>query len=614
MKEHDTTVSSRPKQYLAWLRLVDGYPGGSHVFELLFDQPIPTADAIVAALDDAGIEYVLGIPGGYTGTLFTALHGHPRIRAVQVREESIGSAMADAYGRLTGRPIVVMGQGEWIAGNAGQGLLEAMLGSAPILVLTEMSEGGALSHHGYYQSGSSDYGSWDIVSALRGVTKRVMVSHAPAQAVQHTQLAIKHALTGEPGPVAVVYHGDALQGTVGPDSVPRLYPTRPYLPRRSQAVDVAALDEAARALTAARRPVIVAGNGVRVGQAFDELAALARSLDAPVATTAGGKGVFPEVDPSSAGVIGTFGNGVANAIVGTADVVVAVGTKLAPIDTGDENTALLDPGRQVLIQIDVEPLNASWTYPVDHVLVGEAGYVMTALAAAMIRAVPKAATDHHESTAVRRVADAEDAYGELDSGDRSSDEVPFVPRRTIELLQETIPEDAVVTCDAGENRLFMMHWYRAKASNSYLQPAAGGGMGYAVPAALGAKLAFPDRPVVAVCGDGGFAMSIHGLMTAVQQRLAVTVVVFNNNALGWVLHGMGDRAVAAGFDEFDHAAIARSLGCDGVRVDSAEALRQALLSQPRASVPLVIDVPTSLKTSFKDVVQPISASRWKRSE
>ena len=115
-------------------------------------------------------------------------------------------------GGLTGQPVVVMGQGEWIAGNAGQGFLEALLGSAPVLVLTEMSDGGPLSHHGYYQSGTGDYGSWDAVSALRGVTKRVMVSHDPAQAVQHTQLAIKHALTGEPGPVAVIYHGDALKG------------------------------------------------------------------------------------------------------------------------------------------------------------------------------------------------------------------------------------------------------------------------------------------------------------------------------------------------------------------------------------------------------------------
>jgi acetolactate synthase-1/2/3 large subunit len=309
--------------------------------------------------------------------------------------------------------------------------------------------------------------------------------------------------------------------------------------------------------------------------------------------------------------MGTFGCAVANAVVGAADAVVAVGTKLAPIDTGDENSGLIDPVRQVLVQIDVEPLNASWTYPVDHVLAGEAGYVMARLADAVDRAAPGAARDR---TAALRIEDADEACGELDSGERLSDEMPIVPRRIIELLQETVPREGIVTCDAGENRLFMMHWYRAKAANSYLQPAAGGGMGYAVPAALGARLAFPGRPTVAVCGDGGFAMSIHALMTAVQEGIGIAVVVLNNKALGWVLHGMGDRAVAARFEEFDYAAVGRAIGCDGVRVDSTTALRAALESGPRPSVPLVIDVPTSLKTSFKDIVQPISGERWKRSE
>ena len=164
-------------------------------------------------------------------------------------------------------PLVVMGQGEWIAGNAGQGFLEALLGSSPIVILTEMSDGGALSHHAPYQSGTGDYGTWDARSALAGVTKRVMVSHDPAQAVQHVQLALKHALTGEPGPVAVIFHSSALRGTVGPDSTPRIYPTAAYLPRRSDAVDAAALAGAVAALDGAARPVIIAGNGVRVGQA-----------------------------------------------------------------------------------------------------------------------------------------------------------------------------------------------------------------------------------------------------------------------------------------------------------------------------------------------------------
>ena len=139
-------------------------------------------------------------------------------------------------------------------------------------------------------------------------------------------------------------------------------------------------------------------------------------------------------------------------------------------------------------------------------------------------------------------------------------------------------------------------------------------MGYSVAAAMGAKLACPDRPVLAVCGDGGFAMSIHALMTAVQAGIPITVVVFNNNALGWVLHGMGERAVAAGFDEFDHAAIARSVGCDGVRVTSTDDLCDALSSVADRTIPFVIDVPTSLKTSFKDIVQSLAGDRWKAGE
>lgn len=188
-----------------------------------------TVDAVIDALTGAGVRFVVGMPGGLTLPLWSALHQHPTIRAVQVREESLGSYLAEAYGRLTGEPIAVMGQGEWIVGNAGQGYLEALLGSAPVVILTEMSDGGAFSHHAPYQSGTGDYGTWDTRTALSGVTKRVMVSHHPAQAVQHTQLALKHATTGDPGPVAVVFRSESLQGSVGPDSRPRIYATEHYL-------------------------------------------------------------------------------------------------------------------------------------------------------------------------------------------------------------------------------------------------------------------------------------------------------------------------------------------------------------------------------------------------
>ena len=562
------------------------------------------ADAIVGVLAEAGVGFVLGMPGGYTGPIFSALHGHPTIRTIQVREESIGATMAEAYGRLTGRPLVVMGQGEWIAGNAGQGFLEALLGSSPIVILTEMSDGGALSHHAPYQSGTGDYGNWDTRGALAGMTKRVMVSHDPAQAVQHTQLALKHALTGEPGPVAVIFHGAALRGRVGPGSKPLIYPTAAYLPRRTDAVDGAAVRATAEALDGAQRPVIIAGNGVRVGQACAALGRLARHLDVPVVTTASGKGVFDETDPLAGGVMGSFGWPSANELVGGADVVLAVGTKLGPHDTADETTDLLDPSRQTLIQIDVEPLNAGWTFPADHVLVADANVALDRL-----QAEAKAGARPEAQTGAARVSEALGRFDELGAAEFRADDMPLAPQRIISVLHEVFPDDATVCCDAGENRLFMMHWYRSKTPGRYLQPAAGGGMGYSVPAAMAAKLAHPDRPALAVCGDGGFAMSIHALMTAVQEHLPIGVLVMNNGALGWVLHGMGDKAVAAGFDPFDHAAIARSIGCDGVRVESVSDLRDAIKSFPDATRPFVIDVPTSLATSFREVTQDIARQR-----
>ena len=131
-----------------------------------------------------------------------------------------------------------------------------------------------------------------------------------------------------------------------------------------------------------------------------------------------------------------------------------------------------------------------------------------------------------------------------------SDDTPLRPQRIIRLLKAG-PDDAIITCDAGENRLFMMHWFRNTNRGGYLQPAGSGGMGYAVRAAMGAKLAFPDRPAIAVCGDGAFSMNLHSMMTAVQEGLPIAVVVFNNASLGWVLHAMGDRAVAGEFVDAD---------------------------------------------------------------
>lgn len=560
-----------------------------------------TVDAIIDALVSGGVRYVVGMPGGSTVALWAALRGRPEITPVHVSEESIGSYLAEAYGRLTGTPVAVMGQGEWIVGNAGQGYMEALLGSSPVLILTEMSDGGTFSHQAHYQAGTGDYGTWDARTALAGMTKRVMVSQHPVQAVHHTQLALKHCLTGEPGPVAVVFSDHSLSGTVGPTSRPAIFDTRPYLPRAPQAVGTAVVAGVAGLLRVARRPVIIAGNGIRVGQACASLERLAQASDAVVVTTPGGKGVFPEDDPRAGGVIGPFGWPTANAAVRSADLIVAIGTKLAASDLGEGRRTLIEPERQTLIQIDIEPLNASWNVPMDEVLIGDAGVMMDAL----VEVLRSDQVVLREAAAARMQVDDEP----VDDEPPAADEIPLRPRQIIEIINSSLADDTVVTCDAGENRLFMMRWLRSRGRGNYLQPAAGGGMGYAVPAALGAKLAFPDRPAVAVCGDGGFTMAMQALTSARSQLLGIVVVVLNNNALGWVLHGDG-AAVPPPAEDFDFAAIARAMGCDGVRVTCESDLRTALADGGRdRSIPLVIDVPTSLEVSFKDLLQRVGPPR-----
>jgi acetolactate synthase I/II/III large subunit len=570
--------------------------------EKLIDEPTRTADAILQVLEEAGIGMVFGIAGGHTGRLFMALANHQNaLRTVLVREESLAGVMAEVYGRLTRRPGVIIGQGPWILGNGLLGTLEAHLSSSPMLLLTDFSDNPGYGLHGPYQAGTGDYGTWNARQAFAAVTKQVFEAHDPAAGVQATQFAIKHALAGQPGPVTVLYAAGGLAGQVGPDTRPALYRTAPYLPPPPAPVDGTAIDSAAAAIARAERPMIIAGNGVRISAAFDDLRAFAETVGAPVVTSASGKGTFPEHHPLALGVFGTFGIPAANAAVGAADLVIVVGSKLGISDTARANPLLLDPTRQTFVQIDVEPRNASWTFPAEHVLIGDAGQALRQLAAA---APSVDGASARRAAGEARVAALRAEHGYFDAPEYLSEAAPILPQRVIGALRNVLPDDAIVTCDAGENRILMTHFYQNRAPNGFLQAAGAGPMGFGIPAALAAKLVHPERVVVAICGDGGFAMTMNGLMTAVEQNIPIINVVFNNSALGWVLHGGGP--FAAEFDQFDHAAIARSMHCHGIRVTEPDQLEPALREAIACGRPAVIDVVTSLDVSFRDVTSPLA--------
>lgn len=569
------------------------------------ESPSTVPQSIARVLVECGIDMTFGVPGGNSMQLYDGLYDcRSEIRSVLVRHESLAGVMAEVYGRLTGKPGVVIGQGLFLLSNALLGILEARLGSSPMLLLTDLTDGAPYSQHAPYQSGTGEYGTWDARTSFSGAVKAVFESHNPVQAVQHTQMAVKHATSGQAGPVALLYHSTALKGMIGSGDEPHVYATQGYLTRHTHRVDALEMERVAEKLAAARQPVIIAGNGVRASRAYDGLRQLAEAVGAPVATTASGKGVFAEDHPLALGVFGTFGLPAANAFIAGADVILAIGTKLAPSDTAFENTALIDPRRQTLIQVDIEPRNAAWTFPCDQALIGDAAVVLDQLCQSAVSSGRFGTAVVEDRT--RAVRSTRAKHGYFDEPEYAAAQAPLLPQRIVAEIMKAAAPTAMVTCDAGENRLFMTRFYQTRSAESFLSPAATGGMGYAIPAAMACKLLYPDRQAIAVCGDGGFGMSMNGLLTAREENIPIVVVVMNNNALGWVKHFQNGREIASEFPELNCAPIAQAMGCAGFRAETAEQFASALKEALASGKPAVVDVAAALDVSYRDILSPLA--------
>ena len=574
----------------------------------LLPDEIDVPHAVVRVLEEAGIDFVFGMPGGDTGRIFDALYDSTRVRTILVRHEQVGSIMAEMYGRLTGKPGVVMGQGIFLACNALFGTLEAVKGASPMLLLADFTDMAPFQHHAPYQAGTGEHGNHDLRNLLASATKYTAAVHEPKQAMQTMQLAIKHAVTGTPGPVAVVFGSRSLQGTVKTRRPPRVHATeRVLVPSllRPAAGDVARV---AQALLASSSPVILAGNGVHASRAWSHLAELADLLAIPVATTATGKSAIADVHPLALGVFGNWGQAVANEVVSTADTVLVVGSRLAPTDTCFENPELLDADRQTFLQIDIDALNIGRHFPVTSAIVGDAG---ESLAALVTEISPRVTAASREAMARRRahLAELKTLHRYFAEPEQGSDDVPLRPERVITELARRLDERAVVTMDAGANRLYMTHYFQCRGAGTVYQPSSIGGMGYALPAALAAKLAAPDRDCVAVCGDGGFAMTMNALFTAAQYRIPAVTVILNNSVLGWVKDGQrrrGNRFIASELGRQDYARIAQSMGCAGVRVETLKDLTAELDRVRHASEPIVLDVVTTEDAPFWQVQSPFA--------
>ena len=551
---------------------------------------MPTAaELIVQTLEEAGVEYVFGIPGGGTGQIFGLLHGREdRIKTILVRHEQAAAIMADAYARASGKPAVVMGQGLFIGSNASFGIMESMLSSSPMLILTDTSDGG-VGMHAANQSGAGEYGSIDLPAIFRAMTKYTAVAASPKEAVLSTQLAIKHAMSGRPGPAAVVMRSASIGGEVDVESPPFIHNAAGYLNTAKPQSAPADVEKAVRILSESARPVIVAGNGVHVAKAHSQLQELAELWQAPVVTSYKGKSALAETHPLSLGMVGVYGQDAANRLVGEADAVLVIGAKLTPQDTVRERPDVFNPLRQRIIQIDIDERNAGWTFPIDLGLVGDAGAIMNQLL--------DASKDAAESSKSKRQAwaggidEVKRQMAFYDDPEMHRDSSPVTPQRLVALLQQTLDPSTVFSLDAGNNRTWMAHLYQSRQANTFFCPGGTAGMGWGLPAAVALKLVYPDRPVACVTGDGGYMMTVNALSTAMQYNLPILCVVFNDNALGMVLdHQPAGKTIASEFVDTDNAAVARGFGAFGVQVNDSRDLPQALRDATASGLPAVVDV------------------------
>ena len=550
---------------------------------------MPSAsEMIVQTLEEAGIEYVFGIPGGGTGQIFQILETkQDRIKTLLVRHEQVAAIMADAYGRASGKPAAIMGQGLFMGSNATFGIMEAMLSSSPMLILTDTSDSGAAQRPAN-QSGAGEYGSIDLQSIFKSMTKYTTLATSPKEAVLGTQMAIKHAVSGRPGPTTVLMRSAAIGGQVDVESPPFIHNAAGFLNTAKPASAPVDIQKALEILSESRRPVIIAGNGVHVAGAHSALQQLAEKLAIPVATSYKGKSAISEDHPLALGMVGTYGQETANRAVGDSDTILVVGALLRSQETVGERPDIFDPNKQRIIQIDIDERNAGWSFPVELGLIGDAKVILEQ----MVEASNVASLDNSKRQPwADSMPSRREAGGYHDQPEMHEESSPVKPQRLIAQLQTTMDPSTIYTLDAGNNRTWMAHLYRAQTANTFYSPGGTAGMGWALPAAVGLKLVYPDQPVVAVTGDGGYMMVVNAISTAVQYELPIICVVFNNNTLGMVNdHQPEGHKIASEFHPTNNATVAEGMGAWGVQVNDSKDIPDALRAAQASGKPAVIDV------------------------
>jgi len=572
------------------------------------------SNQIVRYLESRDVEHVFGLCGHTNIALLAALEDSERISFVNVRHEQIAAHAADGYaraGRRTGVVLTHLGPG---LTNAATGVANAALDSVPMVVIAGDVPSHYYGKHPHQEINlHADASQYEI---YRPFVKRAWRVDRPHLVAEILDKAFTLAESGRPGPVLVDVPMDVFSAEVEVATFDRVIAGTRSLAKPG--LDEGVAEQIVRNLLAAERPVLYVGGGVVGADAAGELAEFAELLSLPVAHSLMGKGALPDDSPLVLGMTGFWGTPLTNRMTRGADWILALGTRFAEADSSSwypEYTFDIPATR--LMQIDIDPAELGRNYPLEIGAVADLKPALASLVRVARRLAPEGVrrdellAEIAADRAARRAGNAEA---------QASDAWPMRPERILAETRAVLPADAIITTDVGWNKNGVGQQFDILTPGSFLTPGGFATMGFGGPAAVGAKMAQPERVVVSLVGDGGFGQNPAVLSTARERGIAAVWVVMNNNAFGTIA-GLEKAAfdttygtvfgTAADPMYTDFAAIAEAYGVVGIKVSSAAEFRPALERAIASGGPVVIDVsmvnvptPTSGHWNILDIYSP----------
>ena len=511
------------------------------------------------------------------------------LRQIGYRTENAGAAMADGYARISRKVGVVTAQNGPAATLLVPGLAEALKASVPVVAIVQDVARARTNRNAFQEL--------DQIALFQGCAKQILRIGVAERLEDTIDLAFTAAAGGRPGPVVLLCPYDVLDEPAPTPSGRRA--SLGFYPIDRPVADPDAVTRAAELLAGAERPLVVAGGGVHLSDAADELARLQEEANLPVATTSMGKGAVDEDHPISLGVVGYFmgPRGMARhhrPLVDQADVVLLIGTRTN--QNGTDSWQLFPDGA-VYIHLDIDPCEIGRNYEAVRLL-GDARSTLRVLREALAgrdlgkRRAARAGLE--AAIAAGRLAHREEAASVLESRKK-----PVRPERLMREMDALLTPETIVVADASYASIWVCNYLRARRPGQrFVTPRGIAGLGWGLPLALGAKVAAPDRPVLCVAGDGGFAHVWAELETARRMRLPVVLTVLNNQGLGYQKDAedvlFGAHTDACDFSPVDHAAIARACRWRAERIEDPDDYRDALGTALASGEPTLLDVITDL--------------------